>query len=290
MFSLFSTREIAVGIWLIIFGLFVLLWPKSRVTATQIVKIACSRHLFFPFVVILIYTLIIALLFTLLPIWKTKYIKDIVIWVLFAGVPACFKAVIIDANSNYFKNILFDNLTLVVLVEFLVSSFTFNLWTELILIPSLSLLFMIHAFATMKGENIQVKRLVSLPLYIVGFIVLSYTLKNAINAYTELSVVDLLISFSIPIILSTLYIPVAYSFALCSKYQNVFVCMGFKEPNDKKTRRMHRLALIKECRLSYKKICVFEKEFIHQIYVAMSAEEFDDLIKRFRNLSSGITP
>jgi len=282
MLDIFSTREIATGTWLIIFVFFVFVYPKTRKPAIQFARIACSKQLLFPFIVMLVYALILVRLFTLLPIWKTIYMKDIIIWVLFIGVPLCFQAVSEDADSTYFKNMLLSNLKLAILVEYLISSFTFSLIAELILLPVLSLLFMLDAVASTDDKYMPTKKVLSSLLGIIGLVILVCTLKNAIDAYADLGIADLLISFFIPIVFSVLYIPIAYSFAIYAKYQIVFVRMGFREPNDKRVKRRHRLSVIKECGLSYKRICTFEKEFAHKMYVRMSTEEFDDLLERFR--------
>jgi hypothetical protein len=94
--------------------------------------------------------------------------------------------------------------------------------------------------------------------------------------------IDLLVSFCIPIIFSALYIPVAYGFAVYAKYEMLFVRMSFKEPKDKKVKHNHRLAVLRVCKLSYKKIVQFEQEYVKNIYISMEQIEFDELIKKFK--------
>jgi hypothetical protein len=282
MFDVLSTREVATAIWLFVFIYFVFVNSKTKESAFQVVKIACSKQLATPFVIMILYAVILVISFAKLPIWKIAYIKDILIWVFFVGVPVCFGAVTRNVDSEYFKKIVLNNLKFAVIVEFFINTFTFSLIVELILIPILTFLFIFDAVPDTKEEYLPAKKLSSMLLPIIGFGVLGFAFKNAIYTYNNLGVADLLVKFFIPIVFSTFYIPVAYSFAIYSKYQMMFIRMSFREPKDKKVKLKHRLMVIKKCGLSYKKICMFEKEFANHMFVGMSTKEFHDLINKLQ--------
>ncbi len=59
--------------------------------------------------------------------------------------------------------------------------------------------------------------------------------------------------------------------------------MKFKEPNIKKIIRRHRLAVIKKCLLSIKRINKFERVYMPKMYVNMSQEEFEKILCDFKN-------
>ena len=88
--------------------------------------------------------------------------------------------------------------------------------------------------------------------------------------------------YALPIILSIIYLPVAYFFALYAKYELLFLRMGFKEPDDKKLRINHRIKVVRLCMLSYKKVCKFLYEYLPKMYVRMSAAEFENILDDFR--------
>ena len=282
MTDIFSTREIAIGIWLIIFVAFVFISPSIRKAAISVIKVAASRKLLIPFIAILVYATILTFLSMQLPIWRNVYLKDIVFWVLFAGVPVCYGAVNSKKESHYFRNILTDNLKFTIILEFIISSFTFNLIVEIIILPVVTFLVMLETVAGYKSESQQVKRLISFILAILGFLFLELTLKIAFETYSTLGLVDLLVSFCIPIIFSIAYIPVAYGFSAYAKYEMVFMQMSFKEPKDKKIRRMHRYKVFLACGLSYQEINRFES-YIHRMYVGMNEDEFNNLIDEFKS-------
>jgi hypothetical protein len=168
MFDIFSTREIATVLWLIIFIIWVFVNKETRKSAFDVIKIACSKKLLIPFVCMLIYAIALTFLFSLTHMWKWLYIKEIAIWVLLVGVPTCFGAVDPKIDKDYFKKIVIDNLKLVILVEFFISTFTFNIFVEIILMPTLTFLFVLDAFAGTKEEWKAVKVLTSYLLTIIG--------------------------------------------------------------------------------------------------------------------------
>ena len=167
------------------------------------------------------------------------------------------------------------------LVEFFISSFTFNIVVEIILIPILTFLFLLDAIAETKEEFKVVKKLMSYLLTLIGLVILGFTLKNAIYDYSSLATVDTFVSFFIPLVFSILYLPVVYGFAVYAKYQMIFIRMSFKETDDKKIRMQHRWKAIKVCASSYSKLCRFEEECVKNMYVRMSEQEFDNIIRTF---------
>ena len=92
-----------------------------------------------------------------------------------------------------------------------------------------------------------------------------------------------IIIFCIPIIFSLLYLPFAYVFAIYAKYEVLFILLNFKERMYKKIIRRHKLKVIGVCKLSYKYICKFEKEYIKRMYISMRQDEFIELIKDFKS-------
>lgn len=146
MLGLFSTREMALGIYFILIIAWVLSNGKTRKSVIQLVKAACTRQLAIPFLGMILYAGLWVYVFSLIPVWKWEYLKDIVIWVLFAGIPVCFNAVSQKDEEHYFRNIITDNFKYTALSEFFLGIFTFSFFVELILQPILFFLFSVQAF------------------------------------------------------------------------------------------------------------------------------------------------
>ncbi|MGF7012229.1 hypothetical protein M2145_002880 [Lachnospiraceae bacterium PF1-21] len=281
MFDIFSTREIVTAFYFVLIFLLMLCSKKIRKRFINVVKVACTKKLVIPFIVLILYGGLLVYTFSNIPFWKNVYVKDITIWIVLVGIPVSFKAVSRGTQEHYFRDVLVDNIKLTAIVEFFVGTFTFNIWIELILQPAIVFFVLFQAIPESK-EYKNVKKLMDWILTIIGFVILIFTIRAACGMYQEIYAIDTIIAFCVPIIFSLLYIPISYLFALCAKYELVFMRMSFKEPEDRKIIIKHRIAVLRACKLSIKKMHLFEKEHIKNMYTSMNKESFDDIIDNFK--------
>lgn len=154
---IFSTREIAIFIYAIILLGYVLLHKKGKSILLPVIKAACKIKLIIPFLIVLLYASLFVWTCTYLPFWNWVYLKDIVCWTIFVGVPVCFNATDRQLEKYYFRDIFIDNLKLMAVVEFLTGTFTFHIVIELILQPML--VFFVVLQSESKKNQIKPQRL-----------------------------------------------------------------------------------------------------------------------------------
>ena len=281
--SILSTREWATLIWGCIFMLYVLCHREIRKSLWNVIVIFFDKKLRILWEIILLYVLTITMVFCYLPIWENIYIKDIIIWFLFSGLIYCMNAVSSEADETYIKKILKDNLKFTMILEFFMSTFTFNIWIELAIIPVITIITVMNVIAEKKEEYKSVHKLLDSILAIAGFWIFYETIKIGINEYKQLNIINTLVSFIIPIAYLILIIPLEYALELYSKYELLFLRMTFKEEKDKKTKIRHRVAVICSCRISVRRVLLFQREYMGRMYVKMKDNEFEKLIREFRN-------
>jgi hypothetical protein len=281
--SILSTREWATLIWGCIFMLYVLCHSEIRKSLWNVIVIFFDKKLRILWEIILLYVLTIIIVFCYLPIWENIYIKDIIIWFLFSGLIYCMNAVSSEADETYIKKILNDNLKFTIILEFFMSTFTFNIWIELAIIPVITIITVMNVIAERKEEYKSVHKLLDSVLAIAGFWIFYETIKIGINEYKQLNIINTLVSFMIPIAYLILIIPLEYALELYSKYELLFLRMTFKEEKDKKTKIRHRVAIICSCRISVRRVLLFQREYMGMMYVKMKDNEFEKLIREFRN-------
>lgn len=158
MLDIFSTRELALGIYLLIVIVYCLVKPKCRSSVFNLIKCACAKKLSIPFLIMLLYAGLFVCILSLYSFWKWIYIKYIVIWVLFAGVPVCYGAANKTVDEKYFPSITINNFKFAIIVEFIINTFTFSLITELLLQLGLFVLFTLQAIAATKPEFKSAKK------------------------------------------------------------------------------------------------------------------------------------
>lgn len=280
--SILSTREWATLIWGCIFVLYVLCHREKRKSLWNVIVMFFDKKLMILWKIILLYVLTITIVFCYLPIWENIYIKDIIIC-FFSGLIYCMNAVSSEVDETYIKKILKDNLKFTMILEFFMSTFTFSIWIELAIIPVITIITVMNVIAERKEEYKSVHKLLDSVLAITGFWIFYETIKIGINEYKQLNIINTLVSFIIPIAYLILIIPLEYALELYSKYELLFLSMTFKEEKDKKTKIRHRVAMICSCRISVRRVLLFQREYMGMMYVKMKDNEFEKLIREFRN-------
>lgn len=287
--SAFSTRELATAFWtgiiLVAVGMAIVTNKKIRQGFIGVLKCFFNRKLRKLWEIYFLYIGIITLMFSRSPIWKNIYLKDIILWTLFSGLTICMNAVAGEADEKYISKVLKDNIRFTVVTEFLLSTFTFSFWVELIIIPITTVIVLFDTVAEHKSDAIAVHKLLQDVMAFAGLCVILQTVRVGILEYRELNVINTLVSFFIPIVYLLLVTPLEYAFELYSKYEMLFIQMHFKEPSDKMVRRKRHLKVIKVCGLSVKRIMLFQKQCIPRMYISMPDVEFDLLISHLEDRS-----
>ena len=286
--DIFSTRELATAFWvgaiLIAVGMAIVTNKKIRQGFIGVLKCFFNRKLRKLWEIYFLYIGIITLMFSRSPIWKNIYLKDIILWTLFSGLTICMNAVAGEADEKYISKVLKDNIRFTVVTEFLLSTFTFSFWVELIIIPITTVIVLFDTVAEHKSDAIAVHKLLQDVMAFAGLCVILQTVRVGILEYRELNVINTLVSFFIPIVYLLLVTPLEYAFKLYSKYEMLFIQMHFKEPSDKMVQRKRHLKVIKVCGLSVKRIMLFQKQCIPRMYVSMSDSEFEALISQLEEI------
>ena len=175
--SILSTREWATLIWGLVFLLYVMAHKDIRKSFWNVIVIFFGPKLRILWGIIMLYVFGITMIFYHLPIWENIYIKDIVIWFLTSGLIYCMNAVSREADEKYIQKVLKDNLKLTLILEFFISTFTFNIWIELAIIPIITIISVMDVITEKKEEYKNVHKLIDIILALAGFWILYETVK-----------------------------------------------------------------------------------------------------------------
>ena len=137
--EIFNNREIAIGIWLLIALVAMLLIKSLRKIWVDFLKkilpiLFCKKFIVFYVVFVAFLVLVIqALKWT--TFWDGSQLKDTIFWVVFVELPVFAKAIDKAKDNRFFTRLITDNLKFIVLFEFYIGFWTFDLWVELLIIP-----------------------------------------------------------------------------------------------------------------------------------------------------------
>ena len=70
-----------------------------------------------------------------------------------------------EADEEFIRKVLKDNLKLTAILEFIISTYTFNIWVELAIIPITTMIVMMNVIAERKEEYEKVHKLLDIVLF-----------------------------------------------------------------------------------------------------------------------------
>lgn len=280
--ELFTTRELATIVWLLILLVCVICNKKARKSLADVIEIFFGKQLRKIWITIIIYIIGITFLLSLIPVWKNIYIKDVLVWFFSSGFLICMNSISAEADDKYITSMLKDKMKISILSEFLLSTFTFSFWVELLFLPFMTFMTLLKTFSENKEEYKDVNKFFDYLFVILGIWIISGTIHVGLEEYRNMNGVDTLVGFFIPIIYLVAVVPLMFVLELISKYQMLFVRMSFMQNDDKRVKRQQRLLIFNECRFSIKRITYFQCNYMYKMYKNMTPEEFETLIQQFR--------
>lgn len=282
MLDILTSREWATVIWGLIILIFVVSNKVRRNFLFKAIRTMFGKNLIVIWIIYIFYIFCITWVFSFMPFWNNIFIKDILIWTMFSGIVCYTNAISREADEKYIKKILKNNFKLFIIIEFIVSTFTFNIFVELLIIPAITVLTMLFCFSETKIEFQSVYKLLNIILIVFGFWFIYETIKVGINEYKNLSAVKTLISFTIPLVYLVLMLPLIYAVELYAKYQLLFAHISYKW-KDIHTRRKRQFKILKICKFSVRKLIIFQKDYFPKMYINITEDEFNNLLTKFKN-------
>ena len=287
MFNIFSTREVASAIYLIIFLAFVLIRAKDITLLTNLIKASLKKIFIIPILCLLVYAGLIVYGLQFIPLWDWILVKDVIIWVLFVATPVCFKAAVNRKKNQYpFKRMVIDNFVWSALLEFFIGAFTFTFVAEMFVVPTFSLIVLLQNHDRENEKYRGAHKLIDGISVITGLLLLVFTIDKAINVIAQDGIVDVLISFCIPIIFSVAFLPVVYFLALKGLYHDLFVLIRIRNKENEKMLSLKKKKVFGACGLSYRKVQDFRKayttKYIGKVCFGNDDNTFLSFVENFR--------
>lgn len=235
--DILNNREMATVIWLIIFFLWAMSNSGVRRALRDLLKIFFNKKIIFPLIVMLAYIFLMVLVFKRIGFWDVSVTKDTVLWTLGTALATYFGINRIAQDNSYFKNVILDNIKFVLILEFVLNLYSFNLGVELILIPVVSLIVMMNAFAETKTEYERVNKFLNFVLGVFGLCLLAFTFREIVLDFQNFATFKNLRDFLLPPLFSIALLPFIYVMALFMQYELFFVRIDIanKDSNIAKT-------------------------------------------------------
>ena len=178
---------------------------------------------------------------------------DVIFWFFSAASYSFFQITKASDEPYYFSKAIKDNLKIIVVIQFVLSVYTFSLWVELIFIPLMVVIGGMIAVSQQKEEHKIVEQLLTKLTEAIGLFIVIFTVYKLITAFGELGQLKTIYDLIIPTALSLLLLPFLYLLAVFNNYQSIFVRLGLfiKDPQ---LLKYAKLTSIRKCHLRFAKL------------------------------------
>jgi len=258
--KILNNREIALFFWAIIGICWVLSLKFTREPIFSLIKAFAARQILVIFNLMIIWVELIVILFIIINLWDLTLLKDTIFWTF--GVAFILLMTINKPakEENFIKGVLYNNLKLIIVLQFISNLYVFNLATELVTIPILIFVGILSAFSELKEEYKKAKKIFDTILIIYGIIVMVFSFYNVIVDFDNFLSGKNLKSFFLSSVFTILYLPFVYLISLYIQYESFFVRIKWNFKDKKSLSRHIRWKIFLSCGFNLNKIRLVSKE------------------------------
>ena len=242
--ELFNTREIAITLWLLLFFAWAMCRPEIRKAIGHVAQSFCHLKILVPIFLMSAYVWAIIAGLNAIGIWQAYLLKDTIIWFCFGAVAMLMRYVTANRPGIAFLETMVDSLKVVIVVEFLVNTYTFPLAVELALVPLLTFVAVLGAIADTKKEYLAVSKVLKGVQAILGKTILVAAANRAWADWQNLETLATLRSVALAPILSVSLLPFMYFLVLYAKYEIAFVRLNFGHTMSPALKRYARMRIV----------------------------------------------
>jgi hypothetical protein len=170
----FNNREIATAIWMLLLFIFTLTKKDVRRSLSDVVKSFFHIKIVVPLLLMIIYVLGIVLVLYKIKFWNFSMLKDSIVWFCFTAIIVIFNSMTSNTNESLFRKNIIDSFKIVMVIEFIVNTYTFSLIGELFFVPFMALIVILDVVAKSDDQYKPVAKLLSIIQIIIGIYVLIY--------------------------------------------------------------------------------------------------------------------
>ncbi len=271
--KVFSTREMATMIWVLILLPFILNKKENRKALLNVIR-AFKLKLIISILVLIGYVTCIILILYKCKFWDSSMIKDTIFWIIFTGIGISFKYDSKLSIREFFYESFKDNIRIMLIFEFLFSTYTFSILIELLLLPLSTFIIGIKTISERDEKLKPVNKLMMSVEVLLGLVITIFTLKNIVNNIDTITSVINLKNFILPIILGVSLLPYIYLFAVYMGYETLFFRLYIGSEKSKYIIKKAKMVLLVNCKLNLFKI---NKACSMGLYNLMAVETDEDI-------------
>ena len=212
---------------------------------TKVIKTFFVWKILASVLMLVIYVGLIAYGLSKIKLWDKTLIKDTIYWTFGVGFIIMMSFDKALKEKNYFKNLIKDNFKLLIIIEFIVGLYVFGIITEFIIMPFVIVFSALFGYTEVYKQYKQVQNFINALFGILGVVYLIFSGYHIYKDFNDFASYDTLKSFISPILMSILFLPFAYTYALLIHYESLFVRLKFSLTDNPELRRYAKWRIIR---------------------------------------------
>ena len=218
-----NNRELATLFWLGV-GAVWMLWRKdTRPLVGSLLRTAAHLALLTPAILIWVWTALVVFVAYRFRLWTADLINDTIIWSIGPAVGLFLSVNNVSKDPRFFRNTALSAIKYSILIEFYVNLRVFSFPVELlVLLPGITFLALIAAFAGTDDKYRPAKRVVDVVLALAGIAIFVYVTVNLVGSWRQEDPWHDLRELALPVWLTLGLLPFLYALSLYLGYQGAF--------------------------------------------------------------------
>lgn len=225
--DIFNNREISIAFWIFVLAVWGATHSSVKKSFYNLIKTFGNRLLLTVFGLMAVYIGLLIYGLHEVGLWDTGQLKNTIIWSVFVAAVSLVRSNAIADDPHYYRNAIKDNLKLVVVLEFIIAFYTFDLWLELLIVPFAVMAGGMLAVAQSNKEYEPAEKFINNILALFGGSLVAYAIYNLYQDFELFAKAQTLTDFVLPPLLSLLFLPFLFIMALYSNYQSAFIRLQF---------------------------------------------------------------
>lgn len=241
--DIFNNRELALAFWITVAIAFAASRHETRHSFREVWRAFSRRQILIPLSLMAAYVILVVVALHAIGLWHVGQLKNTILWTMTVAVFAFFRIPKIAADEHYFRNAIKDNFKIVAVLEFVVAFYTLPIWAELVLVPVATFLVAAQSYAEGRDEYAVAERVLNVVLGLIGGALVFYAGYELVTDLRSFARPTTLTDFSLPIILSLLFLPFLLLLSLYLNYESAFQRLSWMVEDEALRRYAKRAAL-----------------------------------------------
>jgi hypothetical protein len=275
-----NNRELAILFWILIVFVGLLFQSETRRSLAAILKDFLTWKILASVSTMVLYVIFVVMLFNRIGLWSPNLLKDTIVWLLGTGFVLLLNISKVGEDEQYFRKALRNNITLLLVLEFIANYYTFSLEDELVLAFVVFIVIGMGIVAGTKEETRPAKRLTDFIVTAHGIFVGVFILHNVFTDFQAFASVENLRTLILLPLLTVFYLPFLYSLALISAYENFFLHLDNILKRDQILANAVKREILVSCNINLRNLNRFSKEIIlRRVSILQGTENIASIIQ-----------